>query len=138
MRRPTPFVSMPSLLLIDDDDAVRELLAHALAHAGYTVLQARNGREAAELFRVEPPDAVITDIIMPGREGIETIRTLRRDRPRLPIIAISGGATNSPLYLEIAAKLGACRVLAKPFDPLELVHAVDDALAEASEPETPP
>jgi DNA-binding response OmpR family regulator len=120
---------MARILLIDDDDPLREVLATTLASVGHIVMQAADGKRGVELFRVEPADLVITDIIMPGQEGIETIVALRRELPSLPIIAMSGGTSYSKFYLEVAAKLGAQRTLAKPFTTTELMQAVSAVLA---------
>jgi DNA-binding response OmpR family regulator len=122
---------MARILLIDDDNALREVLAMALTEAGHVVTQARDGKEGVDLFRMEPAELIITDLIMPGREGIETIMMLRREQPELPVIAISGGMTNSAFYLKLAAGLGARRTLAKPFAIAELVGAVAEVLAAA-------
>src|SRR5215217_6262281 len=108
---------MAQILLIDDDDLLRSVLAKSLGHAGYTVIQAIDGQQGIELAHAASVDLVITDLLMPVQEGVETIIKLKRQRPSLPIIAISGGASNSPLYLEIAARVGAKRILAKPFTP---------------------
>jgi DNA-binding response OmpR family regulator len=123
---------MARLLIIDDDDLLRGVLAKSLAHAGHTVLQAADGRQGVELTRVTPVELVITDLIMPVQEGVETIMMLRREQPKLPIIAMSGGASNSQLYLEIAGKIGARRVLAKPFTPKHLLETIEEVLAEAA------
>lgn len=117
---------MAQILLIDDDDLLRGVLAKALVHAGHVVIQAADGQQGVELARATSVDLVITDLIMPVQEGVETIVKLRRERPALPIIAISGGVTHSKLYLEIAAKIGARRILAKPFTPQELLAAIDE------------
>ena len=119
---------MARILLIEDDTPLREVLAATLVNAGHIVAQAGDGRQGVELFDLAPADLVITDILMPGQEGIETIMQLRRLAPGLPIIAISGGATHSKFYLGMAAKLGAQRVLAKPFTPAELLRAIDEVL----------
>ena len=121
---------MARILLIDDDDLLREILAKALTQAGHVVIEAREGREGVELFRAAPVDLVLTDIIMPDREGLETIIALRRELPRLPIIAMSGGNNNSPFYLKLAAQLGAQRRLAKPFTPALLLRTIENVLAE--------
>ena len=117
---------MAQILLIDDDDLLRGVLAKALVHAGHVVIQAADGQQGVELARATAVDLVITDLIMPVQEGVETIVKLRRERPDLPIIAISGGVTHSKLYLDIAAKIGARRILAKPFTPQELLAAIDE------------
>lgn len=119
---------MSRILVVDDEDPFRSTLAEALATLGHVVMEARNGSEALRLAAVEPPDLALVDIIMPDKEGLETISTLRRDRPELPIIAMSGGSGDSRVdYLKIAQRMGATCTLAKPF-PLEMLVAT---LAEA-------
>lgn len=120
---------MASILIIDDDDLLRKVLSKALGHAGHTVLQAADGAQGLDLFHASAVDIVLTDLIMPVQEGVETILQLRRDAPHVPIIAMSGGASNAELYLEIAGKVGARRVLAKPFTPKELLVVIDEVLA---------
>ena len=119
---------MARILLIDDDGPLRTVLAEALTAAGQEVFQAEDGRQGVEVFRAALPDVVVTDLIMPGKEGIETIAELRKDFPDLPIIAISGGAPNSKLYLDLAQRLGARRVIAKPFYVQELLRAIEEVL----------
>ncbi len=121
---------MASILIIDDDDLLRGVLAKALTHAGHTVLQASDGRQGVDVALIAPLDLVISDLIMPVQEGVETIMTLRRERPELPIIAISGGVSNSKLYLDIAGRIGARRVLSKPFTPKELIELIEEVIAE--------
>lgn len=122
-------MAMARILLIEDDDMLRELLAHALTQVGHTVYQATDGRQGCDLFLATAPDIVLTDIIMPGQEGIETIIKLRHQHPQVAIIAMSGGATHSSFYLDIATKLGAHRVLPKPFTPGDLIKVIDEVLA---------
>jgi DNA-binding response OmpR family regulator len=123
---------MPSILLIEDDDLFRDALANALIERGYTVMQARDGDEGLRIFRVEPADLVLTDIVMPNKEGIATVAELRRAHPNLGIIAMSGGlAHNAPLYLKLAGALGANRTLKKPFDLPTLLTAIEEVLAAA-------
>ena len=124
---------MPTVLIIDDDDMIRGMLSRALVGARYKVLEAADGLQGVELARRQPIDIVVTDLVMPVQEGVETILTLRRERPRLPIIAISGGVTNSKLYLDIAGKIGAKRMLPKPFTPKELIALIQQVLAEESQ-----
>lgn len=124
---------MPTVLVIDDDDMVRSLLVRALTGARYTVLEAADGQAGLSLARSNAVDLVVTDLVMPVQEGMETIMTLRRERPRLPVIAISGGVTNSRLYLDIAGKIGARRILPKPFTPKELIQLIEAVLAEEAQ-----
>ncbi len=129
---------MARILIIEDDDLLRTLLVQTLTHSGHTVYQAADGRQGCDLFLATSPDLVLTDIIMPGQEGIETIVKLRHQQPRVAIIAMSGGATHSKFYLDIAAKLGARRILAKPFTPEELSSIINEVLAEVNPPPKTP
>lgn len=115
---------MIRILVVDDDDPLRKILSITLARMGHHVVEARNGKEALQLCQAEPPDIVLTDIVMPEKEGIETIGALRRFHPNVKIIAMSGGGSGSASdYLKIAKHLGARVTLAKPFS--------DQAMAEA-------
>ena len=105
---------MAKILVIDDDPQLRRLLGRVLTATGHAVHEAKNGREGIDMFNLTLPALVITDLVMPDTEGIETIRELRRAAPALPILAISGGS-NHPLYLRAATELGATAALAKPF-----------------------
>lgn len=126
---------MPTILIIDDDEQVRSLMARALRHANFQVIEAEDGQQGVDRARSNRIDLVVTDLVMPVQEGVQTIMTLRQERPRLPIIAISGGASHSKLYLDIAAKIGARRILAKPFLPQELIALIAEVLAESNRPE---
>ena len=123
---------MARILLIEDDDELRKVIAQSLAHAGHEVVQAADGRQGIDLFHATPFDLVLTDLVMPGKEGVETIIELHREQPTLKIIAMSGGMLRSNFYLELAGKLGAHRTLAKPFMPAELLGAIDEVLAPPS------
>ena len=114
---------MAEILVIDDDPRLRRLLARVLKNAGHTVHEAANGTAGIRLFRQVRPALVITDLVMPDAEGIETIQELRRDAPTLPILAISGGSNHS-LYLRAAIKLGATASLGKPFGNDDLLRVV--------------
>lgn len=121
---------MADILIIDDDDVFRDVLASALEHAGHVVRQATNGIEGLQKFHQQPAELVITDIVMPEKEGLDTIRDLRREFPKARIIAMSGGLAHDPrLYLHMAEKFGAQAVLAKPFALEDLKKVVDAALA---------
>jgi CheY-like chemotaxis protein len=118
------------ILLIDDEQAVRVLLTWMLTKAGHDVIAASDGADAARLYRANHPDLVITDILMPEKEGIETIIELRRDFPDVKIIAISGGGATMTqgVCLHLARRLGAERTLEKPMSYEELIRAVDEVL----------
>jgi CheY-like chemotaxis protein len=124
---------MARILIVDDEPQMRRLLREALERAGYSVDEACDGLLALVRFAEHQPDLVITDLIMPQREGLETIQTLRRKCPKVPIIAISGGGRESSSgYLTIAATFGANRVFAKPFRVEELLSAVAELTAQAT------
>jgi DNA-binding NtrC family response regulator len=123
---------MSRILLVDDDDQLRELLRIVLHRAGHEVQEAHNGDEAIEIHRMNPTDLVITDIIMPDKEGLATIREFRRDHPHLKIIAMSGGGrVRAQDYLGIAKKFGADYDIAKPFSNQEILELVNTALDSA-------
>jgi DNA-binding response OmpR family regulator len=128
---------MITILLIEDDELFRSALATSLAEHGYRVVQAEDGEQALRLFRKEPADLVLTDLVMPKREGIETIGDLRRLAPRLGIIAMSGGNARRPDdYLKIAGVFGANRTLRKPFTLPVLFQTIEAVLNEsANQPE---
>lgn len=116
---------MATILVIDDDSGLRDVMRRALTSAGHVVVQAENGRIGLEAIRRAPPDLVITDLLMPEREGLQVIRELRANGSLLPILAISGGGRTARLdFLDLARELGADETLAKPFRPRELVAAV--------------
>jgi len=132
---------MASILIIDDEEDIRDALQMVLERAGYEVRVASNGNEAIELQREAPAQLVITDIIMPEKDGVRTIKELSREFPGVRIIAISGGGGVEPLaykpgaitttaYLAAAKEVGADRVFAKPFDRKDLIQAVDDLLGK--------
>lgn len=122
---------MARILIIDDEDELRSMLRRMLEQAGHEVTEAVNGAEGIELYERDRPDLIITDIIMPEKEGVETIIALRRADPNLPIIAISGGGRlEATDFLTMARKLGARRTLAKPFRRDQLLEAVDECLAK--------
>ena len=115
---------MARIIIIDDDDALRDTLVRILTEAGHTVAATVNGFEGVKLFRAEPADLILTDIMMPYG-GLPTIRVLRGDYPNLKIIAMSGGGQPR---LDIAGGLGANRTLAKPFTAEQLRAAINDVL----------
>ncbi len=120
------------ILVIDDDDQMRVLLRQVMEWAGYEVTEATNGRQGMMQQRKNPADLVITDLIMPEQEGLETIGQLRKEFAGIKIIAISGGGRIGPeAYLPAARELGADRVFSKPFDVQELVTSVKELLDNA-------
>ena len=122
---------MPRILVVDDDESFRKMLRLTLVKMGHEVREARNGLEAVALYDQEPADLVMTDVIMPEQDGLETIRLMRRAHPALKIIAMSGGGrVNATDYLRIATSMRANRVLAKPFKIEEMAAVLDDLLVE--------
>jgi CheY-like chemotaxis protein len=121
---------MSRILVVDDDDAFRSMLRRTLQRLEHHVIEAADGEEAIEKLAAGIFDLVITDIIMPNVEGIETIRTLRRTYPDLKVIAMSGGGrASNEVYLNVAKAFGAFRVLSKPFTNDQLLAAINEALA---------
>ena len=113
---------MRSVLLIDDDLELLRQMAQAFAIAGYEVQAAPDGQMGLARFLVRPTELVVTDIIMPNREGIETIVALKKAKPSVRVIAISGGYRVGPAdFLHLAGHVGADDVLAKPFRLAELI-----------------
>ena len=118
---------MTRILIIDDNAPMRHMLRQALEWAGYEVVEAADGRAGIQLQHTMPADVVITDILMPEQEGLETIQELRHAFPTTKIIAISGGGYIGKYnYLTMAARLGAQRALQKPFGLQEMFNAVQE------------
>ncbi len=117
------------ILVIDDDDMVCSFVRKALEMSGYAVSVAGNGYEAMVIFRKSKLDGIITDLLMPERDGIETILEIRRHAPDIPIVAISGGFNSmSSVYLKTAEHLGADAVLSKPFSVEQLLTALESSM----------
>jgi len=117
------------ILVVDDEEQMRRVLKQMLESAGYQVSEAPDGKVALWISKVSPADLTITDLIMPEKEGIETIRELKRDFPEVRVIAISGGGkVGAELYLDMARELGIDRTLEKPFKKEDLLKAVKEVL----------
>ena len=112
------------ILMVDDDSLIRAIINDILSDAGYEVIESEDGVKVPYLLDQEKPKLLIIDLVMPDREGIETILHLRKDYPYLPIIAISSNSN----YLEYAADFGANAILKKPIDANKLLNLVDDLL----------
>lgn len=117
------------ILVVDDDAEVRNVVRRTLESAGYAVREAANGAEAIAAAQATLFDLVITDILMPEKDGLETVIHLRRNMPDLSVIAISG--CGNELYLRDAVGLGATKILAKPFTPTRLRELVAEILTPA-------
>ncbi len=123
---------MATILVIDDDEGIRELYRRILEKAGYQVFDAPDGEAGIRLFREKPADLVLTDIVMPEKEGLETIMELKKEFSQVRIIAISGGgkATTSFTCLHLAKMLGADQALTKPIPRTKLLETVKAVLGQ--------
>lgn len=120
---------MARILLVDDEPSVRTLFGEVLALDHHEVTTAADGAAALALLSHGAFDLVVTDVVMPGKEGVEFIREMQRSRPDLPIIAMSGGGRGSAAdYLQLASLLGARKTLTKPFSARDLLDAVTEVL----------
>ncbi len=126
---------MPRVLIIDDEEDIRDVLTDVLSRAGFEVEVASTGDEGIDKLRSKPTDMIFTDIIMPGKDGVATIREIREEFPDAKIIAISGGgnfgsndyepnAIKTTAYLAAAGEAGADSILSKPFEREALMEAI--------------
>lgn len=123
---------MATILLIEDEKIVRTVIRRFLEKDGHTVIEAEDGKIGLRVFKANDVDLTITDIIMPNSEGIETIANLRKEKPGMPIIAMSGGGTVGPIdYLDLARRFGAAGTYEKSSDWDGLVNLVNKLLQEA-------
>jgi CheY-like chemotaxis protein len=127
---------MACILIIDDDEAVRSATAIALNANGFDVVAVADGRSAIDAIKDRQFDAVIVDLFMPGMDGLETTKAIRKLSPHMPIIAASGfmfggSCPEMPNFQAMAAEAGALFTLYKPFRPKELLQAVYKATAVA-------
>lgn len=123
---------MARILISDDDPEIREALARLLTHTGHEVVTVPDGRACMRELEAGSFDLLITDILMPEQDGLETLMSLRRSGQGPRVIAMSGGGQGSAHdYLDLAKRFGASRILPKPFPVEDLLKAVDEVLAEA-------
>jgi CheY-like chemotaxis protein len=121
---------MARILIADDDRYVLTMLRTTLEDAGHEVTEAVDGAEALACFARDPADVVILDILMPAKQGIETLIELRRQYGDVPVIAMSGGGPHAAeSYLDIARKFGAQRAFAKPIAHGALLEAIEEVSA---------
>ena len=132
---------MARIIVIDDEEDVRDVLKEVLEREGFDVEIAANGDDGLELLSNKGADVVITDIIMPGKNGVETVHEIRKNFPNTRVIVISGGGNVTPMeyepsaiktsaYLASAAAAGADVTLTKPFDRREILDAVNQLIAD--------
>ena len=119
---------MRRILVIDDDENMLGILAEMLTTAGYEVVEASNGKEGMRLYREAPFDLIVTDLLMPEKDGLEVVMELRKEFPEVRIITHSGGGAYGNSSLETAKALGAARTLRKPFREDQLLKAVREVL----------
>ena len=128
---------MAKILLVEDDDLVRDMLEQVLSRASHEVKTASNGEEAATILETNEPDVMVTDIIMPKKSGITLISEVRNQHPKMEIIAISGGGRLDPTgYLDLSESLGATVSFEKPVDKSALLMAIDLLLHSKNEDTT--
>jgi len=123
---------MARILLIDDNETFRASVRAMLVHAGHEVIEAGDGREALHRYTEQPVDLIITDMVMPGMNGMETMLEMWRDYPKARFIAISGSAQafNKEFNLECARAFGALHTFTKPLEREPFLSAVTDALRD--------
>ena len=119
---------MARVLVADDNPQLRRLLGLLLRAEGHEVVEAADGAEALRACRAAPFDLLLCDLVMPNKEGLETIREARRDFPGLKIVAMSGGVRSGGDFLKVARLMGADAALAKPFTRQELLDALGEVL----------
>lgn len=120
---------MQSILVVDDDRMLRDMLRDMLEAWGFRVITAADGEEGIRKFRTDDVSLVITDIVMPDTDGIALLRRLKKTAPRVPVIAISGWPdAKAPLYLNASQALGADAILPKPFTMKQMRREIDNCL----------
>lgn len=119
---------MTKILIIDDDAMFRAMLNDMLSAKGYQIFEANDGSTGLKLYQENSPDLIITDILMPEQEGLQTIREIRKKSPEVKIIALTGGGTHPDglSYLQMAQDLGANESFPKPFRTSEFIEAIDN------------
>ena len=120
---------MACVVVIDDQEPIRRIVRRALEQAGHQVLDAEDGELGLQLLERPPVDVVVSDIFMPGMDGIQMLRQIRKQFPAVKVIVMSGGDSSGMLDLRRDAELlGAVKSLAKPFTTHEIVTIVNSVL----------
>jgi CheY-like chemotaxis protein len=124
---------MATILICDDDELYREIAGAAFTDSGHVILFATNGDEAAAMLAAQPVDVLVTDLVMPGKDGLELIKDVRRLAQPVSVLAMTAGLASlkDPL-LTAASAFGADDVVQKPFRPLALRQKVDELLQAAA------
>ncbi len=124
---------MARILVIDDEPLIRKYLRALLEPAGHEVVEAGDGIAGLKAFQSQPADLVFCDLFMPLKEGLETIRELRQLAHAVPIVAMSGGTPLGAMdFLPVATRMGATRIMAKPFSKTEACAVIDELLGRSS------
>lgn len=122
---------MKKILIIDDEASIRKFLRLLFEKNGYEVIEAVNGNQGVKVFKEQGADLIVTDLVMPEKEGLETIRDIIKMYPETIIIAMSGGGVIPPeAYLKMAERFGAKYVFSKPFDKDLLLEKVKELLQQ--------
>jgi len=121
---------MASVLVVDDEDQIRELIRKTFEQSGYQVLEASTGKAALKEYRTAPTDLVMMDSLMPDQDGFESISMIRHESPKVKIIAMTGSNDMIGVldFLDVAKMLGAHRTIQKPFDLKDLLDAAQSVL----------
>lgn len=120
---------MARILLIDDDPWVLKIFQQILEAEGHEIITASNGQEGLDIFRQNQADLIITDMVMPVKDGLKMIMELDKEFPNVPTIAISGGGVIEPeRYLTLAESIGTRKTLTKPVTKDDLLEAVNEVL----------
>jgi CheY-like chemotaxis protein len=119
-----------SIFVIEDDRVLREFIVEVLETAGYQIYSAENGHKALKKIALKTPDIILTDLVMPDKDGLEVIMKTKTETPSIKIIAMSG-MINSETFLSIAQKLGAQAIMPKPFNTATLLEMVQKVLTES-------
>ena len=120
---------MAKILLVDDDQIIREALSNALQLRNFEVNSLSDGRKVVSEIEQNQYDIIVLDIVMPNKEGLETIQDVRKINPSIPILAVSGGGRTTPSSnLEVAKMMGATDTMIKPFDSFTLVQKINKIL----------
>jgi len=130
-----PTSSRSRILLIEDDRQIRAVLQEALEQIGHDVIPCNNGTEGVEIYKRSQIDLVIMDLLLPDKDGFETLNELKKHNHAVNVLAISGGFTQGNVnILTIAQRLGARQTLAKPFDLQRFTNVVEHMLTSPTEP----
>jgi len=127
-------VTDKTILVIDDEEAFRDYMTALLEKKRFKVITAENGISGEQKALKYKPDLIITDIVMPDKEGVEFIKSLRENDSVTPVIAVTGGnRVNAYSYLSMSKKLGANAILAKPFSKAEILKVIHDLICSSSD-----